>query len=80
MPDAESNDTPDTLVAHYSIPKLLGWIGASGAMAGLCLAVSLGVFGDTGLLIAAVGFGGALFFGLIAVVSQNDCSTGASRL
>lgn len=68
MPDAESNDTPEALVAHYSIPKLLGWIGASGAMAGLSLAVSSGVFGDTGLLIAAVGFVGALFFGLIAVV------------
>ena len=68
MPDAESNGTPEPLVARYSIPKLLAWIGASGAMAGLYLAVSVGIFGDSGPLIAAVGFGGALFFGLIAVV------------
>lgn len=68
MPDTGFNGTPEPLVARYSIPKLFSWIGASGAMAGLCLAVSLGVFGDTGPLIAAVGFGGALFFGLIAVV------------
>lgn len=61
----------EAFVARYSVPKLLGWCAASGAMAGLCLPLVPGLLGSAGLLellIGAVGAVGVLFFGGIAAV------------
>lgn len=71
MPDTTQDSAPETFVARYSVPKLLGWAILSGAMAAACAPFAIGVFASEAKIPPLLGFAGIVglaFFGLIAVV------------